>query len=222
MNAVSAQRAVSLGHVALHYGRPEDGETAARLMEAFGFQREQAFPLPDGTFYHFVVDGAATNNGDGIIYLSASPSAQRELVHAIREALKVDQADEHPAVAAFRSGQAQDPEYTFHLGVLFQSLERIEAIVQALRRLEREDPAFQGRLKITLNRAVPGTPQIDARMDASPVFSDVQRHPYGRHAVQAFVETDLLTAGPLGDPMVIEMDYVFPGYAENLFTKVVV
>jgi hypothetical protein len=213
---------VTLGHLALHYGRPEDAAAAARLLETFGFVREQTIPLPDGaTFYHFVIDGAATNNGDGIVYLSAAPPAQRDLTAAIRLALKVGQEDEHPTVGAFRAALAQDPEYTFHLGVLFQSLEQIEAIVETLSRLERQDPDFKGRLKITVNRAMPGTPEIDARMDASPVFRGVARHPYGRHAIQAFVETDLLSAGPLGESLVIEMDYVFPGYPENLFTKTV-
>ncbi|KQV54708.1 MULTISPECIES: hypothetical protein [unclassified Caulobacter] len=213
---------ISLGHLALHYGRLEDGETAARFLEAFGLRREQAFPLPTGgTFYHFIVDPAVSGLGDGIVYLSASPPAQRALVEAIHEALKVGQEGEHPAVAAFQQGQGQDPEYTFHVGMLFRSLEQVEDTIARLRDLEKSDPAFAGRLKVTLNRAQPGVAEIDARMDASPVFADVTRHPYGRHAIQAFVESDLFTAGPLGGPLVLEMDYVFPGHPDHLFAKVV-
>jgi hypothetical protein len=96
------------------------------------------------------------------------------------------------------------------------TLEQLEAMVQRIQKLAAEDPELKDRVKLTLNRAKPGTPEVDARMDASPVFGDVTRYTYGRNGVQVFVETDLIAGGPLGDNWVFEFDYVFPGYRDNI------
>jgi hypothetical protein len=74
-------------------------------------------------------------------------------------------------------------------------------------------------VEFIFNRAKPGDAEIDARMDASPLFADAVRHTYGRNGVQAFVRTDLLIGGPLGDGVVLEFDYVFPGRPENMLTR---
>ena len=56
-------------------------------------------------------------------------------------------------------------------------------------------------------------------MDQSPIFSGVRRFTYGRNGIQAFVETDLFVTGALGDKFVFELDYVFPGYSDNILTN---
>ena len=104
--------------------------------------------------------------------------------------------------------------------MLTDSLEALEAIVLDLRQKSETDPDFKGRIKITVNRAAPGTPEVDARLDASPVYGGVTRYAYGRNAVQAFFETDLLSSGTLGENMVLEMDYVFPGYTSHVLSVV--
>lgn len=38
--------------------------------------------------------------------------------------------------------------------------------------------------------------------------------------MQAFIETDLLKAGQLGDSMVIELDYVLPGHDQHILSVV--
>lgn len=210
---------VSLGHLALHYRSREDGPIAARLLEILGFEKIQEFPLADGPFYQFYVDPNASNYGDGILYLSPAPAPIAAINRAIHEALKIGQADEHPSVAQLRRGQELDPEMCFHVGLLMSSLERIEELVLELRKLGESDPELRGRIKVVVNAARPGDPDIDARMAASPVFCGVKRHPYGRHAIQVFVETSLLMSGPLGESMVIELDYVFPDHATHLFNS---
>lgn len=211
----------TLGHVALHYRKPEEGPLAARLMDLLGFSKVLDMELPGGGhFYQFYIDHNASNNGDGIVYLSPLPESQRELLAAISSALQVGTANEHPAVGKARAAHAQDPEADFHVGVLLDSLETLEATMLRLKQLAANDPQLKGRLKVLVNRARPGTPAVDARMDASPLYRDVTRYTYGRNGVQAFVETDILTSGPLGDGVVIELDYVFPGYPDNLFTTV--
>jgi hypothetical protein len=70
-----------------------------------------------------------------------------------------------------------------------------------------------------LNRARPGTAEVDERMDKSPIFSGVRRFTYGRNGIQAFVETDLFVTGALGEKFVFELDYVFPGYSDNILTN---
>lgn len=210
---------VSLGHLALHYRSREDGPIAARLLKILGFEQVQELPLPDGAFYQFYVDPNGANQGDGILYLSRAPAPIAAINRAIHAALNIGATNEHCAAADLRASQKLDPELCFHVGLLMSSLDDIEALVIKLRELNECDPDLRGRLNITLNAALPGDSQIDARMAASPVFRGVTRHPYGRHAVQVFVETDLLMSGPLGESMVIELDYVFPGHAKHLFNS---
>lgn len=201
----------SMGHIALHYGEPENGPKAAKLLSLLGFVETQSFPIPQGgLFYRFVVDPKHQARGDGIVFLSSTPPAQRNLYAAIRSALKVGTPEEHPAVAEMRAGCDADPEFTFHVGVLLESLEDLEMVVANLQALAKTDPDLKGRLKFTFNRALAGDAIIDARLNSSAVYGDVKRYAYGRGGVQAFVETDLLSSGPLGQSLVIELDYVFP------------
>lgn len=209
--SVKLSSARSMGHIALHYGEPENGPKAAKLLSLLGFVETQSFPIPQGgLFYRFVVDPKHQARGDGIVFLSSTPPAQRNLYAAIKSALKVGTPDEHPAVAEMRAGCDADPEFTFHVGVLMESLEDLEAVITNLQKLEKTDPDLKGRLTFTFNRALAGDGAVDARLDASPVYGDVKRYAYGRGGVQAFVETDLLSSGPLGQSLVIELDYVFP------------
>jgi hypothetical protein len=191
------------------------------LLNLIGYIETQALPLPDGsTFYRFVVDQHHHARGDGIVYLSLLPPAQGRLIAAARDALGFGTKEEHPAIAELRAAIDADPEYTFHLGVLFDSLEEVERIVGELQNLNASDPDLKGRLKITMNRPRRGDDAIDARLDASSAFGSVDRYAYGRNGVQAFIETDLLASGPLGDMMVLELDYIFPGKDSHILSVV--
>jgi hypothetical protein len=206
----------SMGHVALHYGEPAEGPLAARLLSTIGLVETQMLPLPGGNFYRFVVEGRHFARGDGIVYLSALPEPQRKLVDAIHAAFAVGTDNEHDVVKDWREMMTADPEASFHFGFLLESLEDLEQIVQAL----RGDPELKERTNIVLNRPRPGDSGIDARLDASPVFEGVTRYAYGRAGVQAFIETDLLKAGQLGDSMVVELDFVFPDHAQHILSVV--
>lgn len=219
--SVSVRR--SMGHIALHYRTAEDGPAAARLLEILGFTQVQAFPLPGGgTFYQYILDGASETGAEGILYLSPLPEPDRALMTAIRAGLGIGTDHQSPTVAAFRAAQAADPEYGFHVGVLADSLEWIETTMETFRQLNETDPAFRGRLNLLCNRARRGTPEVDARLDASPLFSTTPRYIYGYNAVQAFIDTDIFVGGPLGEKLVFELDYVFPGYPDNMFTRTVI
>jgi len=211
----------SMGHVALHYAHRDEGPLAAKLLALLGYVETQALPLPDGsTFYRFVVDDYHQARGDGIVYLSVVPPAQAALVQAARAALRVGTAQEHSAVKTLRSAIEADPEYSFHLGLLVDSLEDVERVAAELSDRNMNDPAFKGRLNVTLNRPRRGDAAIDARLDASPAFGGVDRYAYGRNGVQLFVETDILTSGPLGDSMILELDYIFPGTTSHILSVV--
>jgi hypothetical protein len=211
----------SLGHVALHYRRPDEGPLAARLLSMLGFVETQDLPLPNGThFYRFVVDQRHHARGDGIIYLSAVPEAQQKLVDAIRDALRIGKEDEHPAVAEMRRHLDRDPEYSFHLGTLVESLEELEDRFQALEDANRSDPELKGRLKITYNRGLKSDDDVEARLDASPIYGKVDRYAYGRNGVQAFLETDILSSGTLGESTILEFDYVFPNRTSHVLSVV--
>lgn len=211
----------SMGHMALHYKKPEEGPLAARLLGMLGYVLTQDLTLPDGThFYRFVVDAKHQPRGDGVVFLSCVPEAQRELMAAIHGALNVGTAQEHPAVAAMREKMDQDPEYGFHYGTLLESLEDLENVFMGLEEANRSDPELKGRLKLVYNRALPGTPAVDARLDASPIYKNATRHAYGKNGVQAFLETDILSSGMLGETMILEFDYVFPGYTNHILSVV--
>ncbi len=210
----------SMGHLALHYGKADDGPKAAKLLQILGLLETQVIPFPNGNFYRFVVDDAHFARGDGIMYLSALPEPQLKLIETIHEALGVGTEHEHDAVKGMRAMMDSDFEASFHFGFLLNSLEDLERIILELQDRVENDPDFKGRIKLGFNRARPGDPAVDARLDASPVYGEVTRYAYGSHGVQAFVETDLLKAGQLGDSMVIELDYVFPGYDQHVLSVV--
>ena len=218
---LTLQGARSMGHMALHYRHKEEGPLAARLLEMLGYVKTQDLLLPSGAhFYRFVVDSRHTPRGDGIVYLSVVPDAQRDLMAAIHDALGVGTDNEHPAVVAMREALVQDPEYSFHYGTLLESLEDLEAIFLRLEEANKNDPELKGRLKLVYNRALPGNPEVDARLDASPIYGDVKRYAYGKNGVQAFLETDILSSGILGETMMLEFDYVFPGYERHVLSIV--
>ena len=219
--AINVRGSRSMGHMALHYGKPEEGPLAARLLKLLGFIETQDLPLPNGThFYRFVTDEKHTPRGDGILYLSVVPDAQRELHSVVRDALKMGSADEHPAVAELRARMADDPEYSFHYGTLMDSLDDLEDIFGKLEEANRNDPELKGRLKLTYNRALPSGPEVEARLDASPLYANATRRAFGRNGVQAFVETDVLSSGALGESMVLEFDYIFPDADRHILSIV--
>lgn len=210
----------TFGHLALHYGKPEDGPLTAKLFGLMGFEIREEIAYADGTsFYHFLIDPNATNNGDGIVFLAPLRTVPRALYDAIRQTLRAGQADEAAVVTDYRAAATANPEFGFHVGFLKSSLEELEQIVLRVQEAIANDPDFRGRVEVILNRAKPGTAAVDARMDASPVFANVTRHTFGRHGVQAFIKTDLLAGPPLGDAVVIEFDYVFPEYEHNMLTR---
>lgn len=206
------------GHLAVHYRNRAEGPLAARLLRELGFTECYSMEQPGegGTFFHFVIDETANRGTDRIFFLLSMPDVLRSLYAELRKRLGVGTADEAPEVKALRAAQAEDPEFNFHAAVVYPSLEELEEMVLRVQRLAEEDPELKGRVKVTLNRARPGTPEVDARMDASPVFGNVSRHTYGPNGVQVFVETDLICGGPLGDNWAFEFDYVFPGYKDNI------
>lgn len=211
----------SMGHIALHYKNKEDGPLAARLLSMLGYVETQDLLLPNGThFYRFVVDPRHSPRGDGIVYLSVVPDAQRDLMAVIHGALHIGTDQEHSAVAAMRAKLDEDPEYSFHYGTLLESLEDLEHIFLALEDANKNDPELKGRLNLVYNRSLPGNPDVDARLDASPIYAGVTRYAYGKNGVQAFLETDILSSGILGEAMMLEFDYIFPGYDRHVLSIV--
>lgn len=216
---MNAQRqSKTYGHLAVHYRNRNEGHLAARLLRELGFTECYSMEQPGegGTFFHFVIDEQADRGTDRIFYLLCMPEVLSSLYAEIGKRLGVGTCDEAAEVKALRAAQAADPEFNFHAAIVLPSLEELEEMVLRVQKLAGEDPELKGRVKLTLNRARPGTPEVDARMDASPVFGNVTRHTYGPNGVQVFVETDLICGGPLGDNWAFEFDYVFPGYKDNI------
>lgn len=211
----------SMGHMALHYHNPQDGALAARLLKMLGFVETQDLEMSDGShFYRFVVHAKHLTRGDGILYLSVVPHEQRLLRDAMHDALNIGRFDEHPAVGEFRKRMDRDPEYSFHYGTLLNSLDELESIFVTLEEANRIDPELKGRLKLTYNRPIPESGSVEERLDTSPIYGGVTRRAYGKNGVQAFLETDILSSGILGDAMVLEFDYIFPDAANHILSVV--
>jgi len=225
MNVVThaglAPNSKTIGHLALHYRTPDDAPRAAKLLDLLGMKRLQEIPFGGGVvFYQFTVADDPTGRGIGTLYLSMVPPPLAGITQVIRDLLKAGTPDEHPAVAELRRGQEIDPEMNFHVGLMVNSLEEVERIMLALHEANLSDPDLKGRLKLVTNKARSGGDEaIEARMESSPIFSRTDRFTYGRYGCQAFIETDLLAGGPLGENLVIELDFAFPDRPDNMFVK---
>lgn len=208
-----------ISHVNLHYPRAEDGPLAAELLTMLGLTQTQVIPLDDGSnFYRFTIHAGEPNRPDGIVYLSRLPEPVAALLEEMRDRVAADRDDAHPAVRGARDAQEADPELNFHLGFLLGSLETLEARLLRLQALERTDDRYRGRMRFVVNRPPPGVAEVDERLDRSPIFKGVDRYTYGRNGVQAFVVTDLVVSGPLGEVISFELDYVFPGYDQHILS----
>jgi hypothetical protein len=209
-------RAHSLGHLALHYA-PGDEAASRHLLGRLGFELVDNGPLPgqDG-FCTVVVDRASHNHAENLMFLSRMSDAQQAVEAAIREHLRIGEADEDASVTAFRASRQQSPESAAHLGVRYSSLEEIEDVVVAHARDAEPGGPLAGRVEVTRYRARPNlAADVDARMADSPVFAADDRPAFANHWVQCFVRTDLFGFGVVALGQTIELDYVF----EQFFTS---
>jgi hypothetical protein len=200
--ATSGRPAKVLGHLALYY-RPGEESAARTLLTDLGFELVDNGPRPgeDG-FCSGLVDGATANHHDNVVYLAAMGEAQWALEQQVAEALATDTG------SAFRDRMGEWPESAPHVGVKYESLDDLEATLAALDRHTAPGGPLEGRVTVTRFRARPGLdPDVDARMAASPVFTDDDRPAFGDHIVQCFVRTDLF--GALTSASTIELDYAF-------------
>jgi len=112
---------------------------------------------------------------------------------------------------AFHDRMGEWPESAPHAGLKYASLDDLEAAVVALEAHAAPGGPLDGRVSVTRFRARPGLDgEVDARMAASPVFTDADRPAFGDHIVQVFVRTDLF--GALTSASTIELDYAFPPF----------
>jgi hypothetical protein len=112
------------------------------------------------------------------------------------------------AGAAFHERMVEWPESAPHVGLKYASLDDLEQAVQAVEAHTAPGGPLEGAVTVTRFRARPGLdPDVDARMAASPVFTDDDRPAFGDHIVQVFVRTTLF--GALTSATTIELDYAF-------------
>lgn len=203
----------ALGHLAVHF-RPGERELATRFFQLLGARiREFPNPLSTEPIYLVAMNGADPDRASDILFLMARKPAQDELEAAISTALRVGTAEEHPALAAFHEHRNEWLESYLHFGLVFDSLEELEAAVGRLRAEADTDPSFGARIKdlrVLRARGEDGDAEIAARMDDSPVFADAE-HAYGRNTVQVHIRTDLFATGLAMFDSVVELDFVFTG-----------
>jgi hypothetical protein len=102
------------------------------------------------------------------------------------------------------------------VGIRFRSLDDVERAVAEVQAAGASGGELEGRVSVSWFRARKGKqPEIDARIDASPVFTDDDRSAFSDYGVQCFVRTDLCAAGLGTFGQLIELDYYFdPAFAE--------
>ena len=206
----------TIGHVAMHY-RPGDEAPARRLFELLGCTLVDNGPDPgnDG-FCSIVVSGDDWNYVDDMLYLSKASAQQVALDDAVADALGAGGDDQHPALTAWEDLRGEWPETATHVGIRFRSLDDVERAVAAVQSAGAPGGELEGRVSVSWFRARKGKlPEIDARMEASPVFGDDDRSAFSDFGVQCFVRTNLFAAGLLTFGQLIELDYYFdPAFAE--------
>jgi hypothetical protein len=202
----------TIGHLALHY-RPGDEQAARRLLELLGCTLVQNGPAPgtDG-FTTVVVDHDTWNYVDNVLYLSRAHPAQLALEDAIVERLADD-----PSLAAYHDARVGQPEALAHVGIRYASFAALERAVLGVEAAAAPGGELEGRAVVTKFRARPGADaDIDAAMDASPVFGPDDRPAFADYGVQCFVKTDLFAAGLLALGQTIELDYFFAPAFETM------
>lgn len=200
----------ALGHLAVHF-RPGERELATRFFQLLGGRvREFPNPLSTEPIYLVAMNGADPDRASDVLFLMALKPAQAELEEAITAALRVGTTEEHPALAGFHEHRNEWLESYLHFGLVFDSLEELEAAVGRLRAEVDDDSVFGARIKDLRVLRARGDAEIAARMDESEVFADAE-YAYGRNTVQVHVRTDLFATGLAMFDSVVELDYVFTG-----------
>ena len=209
-----AVRETVLGHLALHY-MPGDENQARRLLELIGCTLVDNGPAPgsDG-FCTVLVNGGDANYADNIMFLSSATPQQVELEAAIRNALGAGTAREEPVVGNFRSSVASKPESTSHIGIRFQTLERLEHVLAQIEAAAAPGGALEGRIELTkyLPRAgddADASATVAAQVASSPAFTGSESPSFAPYWIQCFVTTDLCGFGILAFGSTFELDYVF-------------
>ena len=200
-----------LGHLALYY-RPGTEEAARTLLTDLGCELVDNGPRPgeDG-FASAVLDMATADHHDGVIYVAQMGDAQWALEQQVDALMATDEG------RALADRVAEWPESAPHAGIVYDSLDELEAALSRLDEHTAPGGPLEGHVRVVRFRARPGLdPDVDARMAASPVFTDDDRPAFGDHIVQCFVHTDLF--GSLTSARVIELDFAFPPFYERVPT----
>jgi hypothetical protein len=211
--AAMAQKAKSLGHLAIHC-RPDEGLLAARFFEVLGCRIKEYGPFADGQYFHIIaLNSEAPDEPNDIVFLSTMQPEQAELEKAVSKFLGIRTNSPHPIVKAFEAKKVQMPEFFLHLGIHYASLEDLEAATVRLKAEIKKDPEFGKRFDgVQVLRAIPGRDkEIDARMAASKLFSSADLDAYGANIVQIHIRTDIISMGLGFMGAVVELDYTFRG-----------
>lgn len=188
----------TFSHVALGVGRGE-GPLAARLLGHLGLAVTDNGPsLLGDPWYTAVVDETTYTGGMEQLGFFVVPvsDAQVELERTIAGTA---------AAEALLAEKRRKPDSSSHVALAYRSLEGIEDAVAAL----LADDELCGRVDVLRFRPEFTTPAVDERLDASPVYAGATRVRYLSDGVQAFVQTDVVSAGLLAVGQSFELNYTF-------------
>ena len=223
MTTIERQRFIN--HLVLLY-RPGDADAACRLLQLLGCEIQNMGAHRQTTQEWFTVKIDATSTmTENVAYLLPAAPDQLALDDAIARTLGTRSASDGGSAGspaseyrAYSELVANDPERTFHFGIRFSSFDALEACALAAARAGQEEPGIEGRASICMQfRPLAGTDAaMDARVDASPLFTPETRPSLGKRGVQVYVRTDLFAPGSLAMDHVIELQFEFPTDDERL------
>lgn len=178
----------ALSHVALNVARGE-GALAARLLDALGLQVTDNGPsLLGDPWYTAVVDPATY--ADDLVHMGffVVPASDEQLAveAAVRERLG-------PERQALLAEKRRKPDSNGHVALRFRAVDDVE---EAVRRI-RTDGELADRVEVVTFRPAEAPPEVAERIGRSDVFAAATPVGYLRTGVQAFLLTDVVSAGLL-------------------------
>jgi hypothetical protein len=175
-----------LNHVELVY-RPGERALAARLFELLGCRVMDR----GGTFFSAFIDADTTDFLNNALYASEVTPEQWALDQALIEQLDGDD-DVGTTGRAYLDRLAREPQRSFHFGIRYPDLESLEAALENIEAAGRDDPELAGRVCV------------------SGVFRPGDPNAYTDVMVQAFVKTDVVSAGLLALSQHVELQWQLP------------
>ena len=196
MTTINAEISRQLNHAEMVY-RPGERALAARVFELLGMRVLDH----GGEWFFCLVDPAGTDVANNACYASQVTAEQWALEQALSAVIAAteegdghrEQGDLHlgHAARAYLGRVRAEPQRSFHFGIRYARKEDFDATLDRIRQAE-QDPDLAGRVGIT------------------GIYDPHEPGALAPNMIQAFVRTDVVSAGLLAFGQHIELQWPLP------------